>query len=258
MDRCCNSGESQRRGESEEKGSTSAQRYVFFQCFVALEGRKVGPLKRRRAIWGDERGQSAHRWREAHPEFKMRKAPHVRSAFGSCDAQKVDAAVARSTFGGKNGENTSWSRPLCSWDVEKCTSLWREEHCEVKMLKTPRAWFGALKAVEMFKECTPLWCEAHFEAKLFKPLSLNCFWKLRGWKIARLFGPKRFWTFNCHFSRQLQLRTTAITTTAATTTLHYARVGFNYTTPLHYTTLNYTTLHYTTLNYTTLHYPTLD
>ena len=74
MDRCCNSGESQRREESEEKGSTSAQRYVFFQCFVALEGRKVGPLKRRRAIWGDERGQSAHHCGAKHiPNSKCTK-----------------------------------------------------------------------------------------------------------------------------------------------------------------------------------------
>ena len=95
MDRCCNSGESQRREESEEKGSTSAQRYVFFQCFVALEGRKVGPLKRRRAIWGDERGQSAHHCGAKHiPNSKCTKHLMFGALLEVAMLKKVDAAVA--------------------------------------------------------------------------------------------------------------------------------------------------------------------
>ena len=38
-------------------------------------------------------------WREAHVEVKMYKAHHARTAFGSCDVEKVHAAVAQSTFG---------------------------------------------------------------------------------------------------------------------------------------------------------------
>ena len=38
-------------------------------------------------------------WREAHLEVKMLKALGVRTAFGSCDVEKVHAVVARSTFG---------------------------------------------------------------------------------------------------------------------------------------------------------------
>ena len=73
---------------------------VFFQWFVAPQGRKVGSLKRR------VRSQLARGamknctplWREAHFEVKMCKTPGVRTTFGSCDVEKVHAVVARSAF----------------------------------------------------------------------------------------------------------------------------------------------------------------
>ena len=37
-------------------------------------------------------------WREAHFEVKMYKAPQCRTAFGSCDVEKVHAVAVRSTF----------------------------------------------------------------------------------------------------------------------------------------------------------------
>ena len=48
-------------------------------------------------------------WREAHFQVKMYKAPGVRTTFGSCDAEKVHAAVARSTFPSQNVQNTPCS-----------------------------------------------------------------------------------------------------------------------------------------------------
>ena len=47
---------------------------------------------------------------------------------------------------------------------KKCTPLWRETHCKVKMYKTHqvRTTFGSSK------NCTPLWREAHFEVKMLK------------------------------------------------------------------------------------------
>ena len=55
---------------------------VFFQWFVAPEGRKVGSLKRRDAEpagqMRDEKLHAVHTWREAHFEVKMYKA-HFRS-----------------------------------------------------------------------------------------------------------------------------------------------------------------------------------
>ena len=45
-------------------------------------------------------------WREAHFEVKMYKTPQCRTAFGSCDVEKVHAVVARSTFPSQNVQNT--------------------------------------------------------------------------------------------------------------------------------------------------------
>ena len=99
----------ERRSEEKESGSKKMQmrekvgksrNTVFFQWFVAPEGRKVGSLKRR------VRSQLA-RWamknctqlrREAHFEVKMCKTHQVRTTFGSWDVEKVHAVVARSTF----------------------------------------------------------------------------------------------------------------------------------------------------------------
>ena len=46
-------------------------------------------------------------WREAHFEVKMYKTPQRRTAFGSCDVEKVHAVVARSTFPSQNVQNTA-------------------------------------------------------------------------------------------------------------------------------------------------------
>ena len=105
---------------------------VFFQWFVAPEGRKVGSLKRRvrsqLARWEMKKctplWREAHfevksvtktgslgpllevemskkctpLWREAHFQVKMYKTHQLRTTFGSCDVEKVHAVVARSTF----------------------------------------------------------------------------------------------------------------------------------------------------------------
>ena len=58
---------------------------VFFQCFVALEGRKVGSLKRRvrRHLGRCDMKNCTRSWREAHFEVKSGKTHHSRSTFGS-------------------------------------------------------------------------------------------------------------------------------------------------------------------------------
>ena len=45
-------------------------------------------------------------WREAGFEVKMYKAPQCRTAFGSCDVEKVHAVVARSRFRSQNVQST--------------------------------------------------------------------------------------------------------------------------------------------------------
>ena len=121
---------------------------VFFQWFVAPEGRKVGLLKRR------VRSQLARRemknctplWREAHFQVKMYKTHHGRSTFGSWDVKKVHAVVARSTFPSQNVTKHQGFGPLLEVEMsKKCTPLWREAHFQVKMYKTPqlRTTFGS-------------------------------------------------------------------------------------------------------------------
>ena len=81
---------------------------VFFQWFVAPEGRKVGSLKRRvrsqLARW--EMKKCTPLWHEAHLQVKMYKTHHGRTTFGSWDVEKVHAVVARSTFPSQNVQNT--------------------------------------------------------------------------------------------------------------------------------------------------------
>ena len=111
---------------------------VFFQWFVAPEGRKVGSLKRRvrsqLARW--EMKKCTPLWREAHFQVKMYKTHQVRTTFVRCDVEKVHAVVARSTVGSENVQNTPCSdhfwRLRCRVS-KKCTPLWREAHLQVKM-----------------------------------------------------------------------------------------------------------------------------
>ena len=177
---------------------------VFFQWFVAPEGRKVGSLKRRvrRQLARWEMKICTPLWREAHLEVKMLKTPGVRTTFGSWDVEKVHAVLARSTFPSQNVKNTRgsdhfWklrcrksarrfgakhiSKSKCTkhtilgplLEVEmskKCTPLWREAHFQVKSVKNwrSRTTFGGSDAEKVSKKCTPLWREAHFEVKSVK------------------------------------------------------------------------------------------
>ena len=177
---------------------------VFFQWFVAPQGRKVGSLKRRvrRHLARWEMKKCTPLWREAHFQVKMYKTHQVRTTFWSCDVEKVHAVVARSTFPSQNVQNTPGSdhflklrcrksargcgakhisKSKCTkhtmvgplFEVamsKKCTPLWREAHFQVKMYKTPhaRTTFGGSDVEKVSEKCTPLWREAHFEVKSVK------------------------------------------------------------------------------------------
>ena len=192
---------------------------VFFQWFVAPEGRKVGSLKRRvrRQLARWEMKKCTPLWREAHFQVKMYKTPQLRTTFGSWDVEKVHAVVARSTFPSENVQNTTWSdhfwklrcrksarrcgakhiskskcskhhmvRPLLEVEMsKKCTPLWREAHFEVKSVKNwrSRTTFGISDVEKVSKKCTPLWREAHFEVKSVKKLIVfKPFFTWRCWK----------------------------------------------------------------------------
>ena len=94
---------------------------VFFQWFVAPEGRKVGSLKRRvrSQLARGEMKNCTPLWREAHFQVKMYKTHQVRTTFGSWDVEKVHAVVARSTFRSQNVKNTRVRTTFGKCDVEK-------------------------------------------------------------------------------------------------------------------------------------------
>ena len=142
---------------------------VFFQWFVAPEGRKVGSLKRRvrsqLARW--EMKNCTPLWREAHFEVKMYKTHHSRTTFGSWDVEKVHAVVARSTFPSQNVQNTPFLDHFWKLRCRKSARRCGAKHI-LKSKCTKHQGFGPLLEVQMLKKCTPLWREAHFEVKSAK------------------------------------------------------------------------------------------
>ena len=142
---------------------------VFFQCFVALEGRKVGSLKRRvrRQLARWEMKKCTPLWREAHFQVKSVKNWRSRTTFWSCDVEKLHAVVARSTFPSQNVQNTPWSDHFLKLRCRKIARRCGAKHIsKSKVLKTDG--LGPLFEVAMSKKCTPLWREAHFQVKMYK------------------------------------------------------------------------------------------
>ena len=98
---------------------------VFFQWFVAPEGRKVGSLKRRvrSHVVRWEMKSCTLLWREARSQVKMHKAHQRRTTFGSCDVEKVHAVVAR-TFGSQKCEKLTGSEHFwnlrCRKSARRC------------------------------------------------------------------------------------------------------------------------------------------
>ena len=142
---------------------------VFFQWFVAPEGRKVGSLKRRvrTQLATGTMKNCTPLWREAHFQVKMYKTPQVRTTFGSYDVEKVHAVVVRSTFPSQNVQNTSASDHFWKLRCQKS-----ERRCGAKHISkskcTKHLRSGPLLEVMMSKKCTPLWREAHFQVKMYK------------------------------------------------------------------------------------------
>ena len=173
---------------------------VFFQWFLAPEGRKVGSLKRRvrsqlargemkncTPLWREAHFQvKMHKthhspttlevamskkctplWREAHFQVKMYKTHHSRTTFGSWDVKKVHAVVARSTFPSQNVQNTPGSDHFWKLRCRKSARRCGAKHIS-KSKCTKHTILGPLLEVEMSKKCTPLWREAHFQVKSVK------------------------------------------------------------------------------------------
>ena len=126
---------------------------VFFQWFVAPEGRKVSLKRRVRSqLATGAMKNCTPLWREAHFQVKMYKTPGVRTTFGSCDVEKVHAVVARSTFRSQNVQNTSASdhfwKLWCRKSARRCGA---KHISKSKVLKTDG--LGPLLEVQMSKKC---------------------------------------------------------------------------------------------------------
>ena len=186
---------------------------VFFQWFVAPEGRKVGSLKRRvrsqLARW--EMKIRTPLWREAHFEVKMHKTHHSRTTFGSWDVEKVHAVVARSTFRSQNVQDTPCSDHFWKLRCRKSARRCGAKHIS-KSKCTKHTSFGPLLAVEMSKKCTPLWREAHLEVKMYK--THQCRTTFGSWDVEKVYAvvarstfrsqnvpnttcSRHFWRFGC-------------------------------------------------------------
>ena len=142
---------------------------VFFQWFVAPEGRKVGSLKRRvrSQLARGEMKNCTPLWREAHFEVKMYKTHQLRTTFGSWDVEKVHAVVARSTFQSQNVKIKNTRRADRFWHL-RC----RKSACR--------------------------WSAKHIsKSKCAKHTILGPLWKLRYRKSARRCGAKQISKSKC-------------------------------------------------------------
>ena len=125
-----------RKSQKKEDAGARKGRNVFFQWFVAPEGRKVGLLK----------------WQ-------------VRSHLARCKMKNGTPLLREALFAVKSVKKSRSRSPVGSCDVEKV----HEAHFEVKSVKNWRVWiFGAFLEVEMLKKRTPLWREARLEVKTYK------------------------------------------------------------------------------------------
>ena len=157
---------------------------VFFQWFVAPEGRKVGSLKRRvrSQLARGEMKNCTPLWREAHFQVKMYKTHHSRTTFGSWDVEKVHAVVARSTF-----------RNVHS-DLEMCFA----PHVKMHKIHHSRTTFGSWDVEKVHAVVA----RSTFPSQNVRQNAQNTpgsdyFWKLRCRKSARRCGTKHMSKSKC-------------------------------------------------------------
>ena len=209
MDRWKSRGGKSQRGEEQKREDQRRERVrrkkmqvrekvgksrstVFFQWFVAPEGRKVGSPKRRvrSHVVRWEIKNCTPLWREAHVQVKMYK---------------------HTILG-----------PLLEVDMsKKRTPLWREARFQVKMHKAHqvRSTFRSCDVEKSAHKCTPLWCEAHFQVKMYKAHHSRT--TFGSWHVEKVHAivarstfpsqnvksttcPDHFWTFRCRFAWQAQ------------------------------------------------------
>ena len=151
-------GERERRKKMQVREKVGKSRFtVFFQWFVAPEGRKVTSLKRRvrshlarwemkscTPLWREAHFQvkivktwwarttfwrlgvekCMPLWSEAHFQVKLYKTLQLRTTFGSWDVENVYAVVAWSTFPSQNVQNATCTDHF--WRL-RCGFAWQAQ-----------------------------------------------------------------------------------------------------------------------------------
>ena len=119
-----------------------------------------------------------------------------RSTFWSSDVEKLHAAVAKSTFGSENVQNTAFREHFLKFRCRKIARGCGEKHiCKWKCKKNegPRALFE----VQMSKKCTPLWRNVHFEVKMYKTRQFRTtFQTSDAPKLGAAVAKSNFWSQN--------------------------------------------------------------
>ena len=216
--------------------------------------------------------------------------------------EHLHAVVARSRFRSDNVQSTPWSEHFWKLRCRKSARRCGAKHIS-KSKCTKHTSSGPLLAVEMSKKCTPLWREEHFEVKMFKTPGVRTtfgssdlekvhavvarstcpsqnvqstpapdhFWQLRCRKSARCCGAKHISKSKCSkhqgFGPLLEVRMSK-KCTPLWREAHFevkmfktlgVRTSFGGSgdASLQYTTLQDITLHYTPVHYITLHYAPL-
>ena len=157
-------------------------------------------------------------WRETHFQVKMYKTHQCRTTFGSCDVGKVHAVVARSTFPSQNVQNTPFSDHFWKFRCRKSARRCGAKHIS-KSKCTKHHMFAPLLEVRMLKKCTRLWREAHCEVKMYKTPHVRA--TFGGSDVASLHYTTLHYTTLHSTTLQLQLRLHNYTTTLHYTKLHY-------------------------------------
>ena len=145
------------------------------------------------------------------------------TTFGSSDAEKLYAAVAKSTFGSKNVKKLRVRDHFLKFRCSKIVRRCGEKHiCKSKCTK--HEVFGPLWYVLMLKNCQALWRNAHLQVKMCKTwrvwstfvcsdveklhaavasqnvqntTGLEHFCLFRCRKIARRCGERHIWKWKC-------------------------------------------------------------
>ena len=183
---------------------------VFFQWFVAPEGRKVGSLERRvrsqLARWVMKNCPPL--WREAHFEVKMYKTLEERTTFGSCDVEKVHAVVARSTFWSQNVQSTPWSDHFWKLRCRKSARRCGAKHI-LKSKCTKHTMVGPLLEVAMSKKGHAVVAGSTFPSQNVQNTTCSRhFWRFGCWKSARRCGAKHISKSKCTKHTMFGVRTT--------------------------------------------------